>query len=41
MALESVLINEGLLEKFNNTFQMFTQPFEYVIDGNIIKKQAN
>ncbi|HFU4561679.1 TPA: hypothetical protein ACGPBS_001583 [Streptococcus suis] len=39
MALESVLINEGLLEKFNNTFQMFSQPFEYVIDGNIIKNK--
>ncbi|PNY18697.1 hypothetical protein [Streptococcus parauberis] len=39
MALESVLINEGLLEKFNNIFQMFTQPFEYVIDGNIIKNK--
>lgn len=39
MALESVLINEGLLEKFNNTFQMFSQPFEYVIDGDIIKNK--
>ncbi|AUC90728.1 hypothetical protein [Streptococcus suis] len=39
IALESVLINEGLLEKFNNTFQMFSQPFEYVIDGDIIKNK--
>ena len=39
MALESVLINEGLLEKFNNTFQVFSQPFEYVIDGDIIKNK--
>lgn len=39
MALESVLINEGLLEKFNNTFQIFSQPFEYVIDGDIIKNK--
>lgn len=39
MALESVLINEGLLEKFNHTFQMFSQPFEYVIDGNNIKNK--
>lgn len=39
MALESVLINEGLLEKFNNTFQIFSQPFEYVIDGDVIKNK--
>ena len=39
MALESVLINEGLLEKFNNTLQMFSQQLEYGIDGDIIKKK--
>lgn len=37
--LESKLLDEGLLEKFNNTSQMFSQPFEYVIDGNIIKNK--
>lgn len=36
--LEKILSDEGLLEKFNNTFHMFSQPFEYVIDKELMTK---
>ena len=35
-ALERILIDEGLLEEFYNILEMFNQPFEYMIDRNII-----
>ena len=39
IALEKTLSDEGLLEKFNNTFHVFSQPFEYIIDKKLITKK--
>ncbi|HHT7774690.1 TPA: hypothetical protein ACT2GI_001524 [Streptococcus suis] len=37
--LESLLSEESLLENFNNSFKVFSQPFEYAIDDNLEKNK--
>lgn len=37
--LERILSDEAFLEKFYNIFHLFTQIFEYMIDGDVIKSK--